>query len=71
MKSLKIKVKSTRLVLFVLGLITLTGILLTGFDKVHWLLYLPTVFMLLGGITGYCPGAMFSIWLFKEQDEPA
>jgi hypothetical protein len=35
------------------------GIFLTGFDKVHWLLYVPVAFLSFAGITGVCPGYVF------------
>lgn len=35
------------------------GILLTGYDKVHWFLYLPVAAFLFAGITGICPGLLF------------
>jgi len=35
------------------------GIWLTGFDKVHWFLYLPVGFLTFAGITGICPGLIF------------
>jgi hypothetical protein len=38
----------------------LMGIWLTGFDKVHWFLYLPVVFLVFAGLTGICPGLI--IW---------
>jgi hypothetical protein len=34
------------------------GIWLTGYDKVHWLLYIPPLALLFAGITGICPGYM-------------
>ncbi|OGT89112.1 MAG: hypothetical protein A2286_11505 [Gammaproteobacteria bacterium RIFOXYA12_FULL_61_12] len=34
----------------------LGGIWLTGFDQVHWLLYLPAAALAFGGLTGACPG---------------
>jgi len=34
----------------------LLGIWLTGFNVVHWLLYVPVVFLAFAGITGICPG---------------
>ena len=34
------------------------GIWLTGYQNVHWLLYIPPVFLLFAGITGICPGYM-------------
>lgn len=32
------------------------GIVLSGFDRVHWLLYLPTAGLLFAAATGFCPG---------------
>lgn len=34
--------------------IMLAGIWLTGFDKVHWLLYVPVAFAGFAGLTGFC-----------------
>jgi len=36
------------------------GIYLTGFDVVHWLIYVPSAFALFAFVTGLCPG-MFLI----------
>mgnify|MGYP005644263897 CR=1 FL=1 len=36
------------------------GIYLTGFDLVHWLIYIPSVFAVFAFVTGLCPG-MFLI----------
>lgn len=36
------------------------GIWLSGYDSVHWLVYLPTAFMGFAAITGICPGLI--IW---------
>jgi hypothetical protein len=41
------------------ALIVFTGIWLTGFDKVHWFLYVPVVALTFAGITGICPGLLF------------
>jgi hypothetical protein len=38
------------------ALIIFIGIWLTGFDKVHWFLYVPVGALALAGITGICPG---------------
>jgi hypothetical protein len=44
------------------------GIWLTGFDKAHWFLYVPVVFLTFAGITGICPGLIFWSKLgFKNQ----
>jgi hypothetical protein len=41
------------------ALIVFVGIWLTGFEKVHWFLYVPVIALTLAGITGICPGLMF------------
>lgn len=46
------------LFLSVAGVIAL-GIWLTGFDNVHWLLYVPVAFLSFAGVTGICPGLIF------------
>lgn len=46
------------LFLSVAGVIAV-GIWLTGFDKVHWLLYVPVAFLTFAGVTGICPGLIF------------
>jgi hypothetical protein len=40
--------------------VVLLGIWLTGFDKAHWVLYLPVAFFTFAGVTGICPGLI--IW---------
>lgn len=42
-----------------IGAVIFTGIWLTGFDKVSWLLYAPLIFMVFAGATGICPGLIF------------
>jgi hypothetical protein len=43
------------------------GIWLTGFGVVHWLLYIPAVFLLIAAVTGVCPGIIFLEAIFKEK----
>ncbi|NOR40023.1 MAG: DUF2892 domain-containing protein [Gammaproteobacteria bacterium] len=38
------------------------GIWLTGFNTVHWFLYVPVAALIFAGVTGICPGYM----LFKK-----
>jgi hypothetical protein len=45
------------LFIFMAAFISL-GIWLTGFNQVHWLLYIPPVALLFAGVTGICPGYM-------------
>ena len=49
------------------GLVLWTGIWLTGFEVVHWLLYLPATFFLISAITGICPGMIFFKEVFKDK----
>lgn len=56
------------LFLSVAGMI-LMGIWLTGFDKVHWFLYLPAAFLAFAGVSGICLGLIF--WKkLGFRDEP-
>jgi len=45
------------LFIFMAAFISL-GIWLTGFQQVHWLLYIPPAALLFAGVTGICPGYM-------------
>ncbi len=49
-----------RMTLLTIAAIMIVGIWLTGFDRVHWVLYLPPAFLLFAAITGICPGLI--IW---------
>jgi hypothetical protein len=42
----------------VISVFILIGIWLSGFDQVHWFIYLPPAFLLFAAITGICPGLM-------------
>ena len=59
LKNLKI---SNEMRLWFIGPIVMLwiGIYLTGFDVVHWLIYIPAVMSVFAFITGLCPG-MFLI----------
>ena len=59
--------KAMRFFLFVSGTFVWTGIGLTGFDVVHWILYLPAFFFAFAVITGICPGMIVSNLLFGEK----
>lgn len=45
-----------RMLFIIVALVIAAGIWLTGYDRVHWLLYLPPAFLLFAGVTGICPG---------------
>ena len=59
---------ATRMLMLTFAAMILGGIWLTGFDMVHWLLYVPVAAMIFGAFTGICPGLM--IWnkqCFKNE----
>ena len=56
--------KSLRFFFAVAGLTVWTGIALTGFGTVHWLLYVPAGFFAFAAVTGICPGLIVSRLLF-------
>ena len=58
------------LFLSIAGVIAL-GIWLTGFDKAHWLLYVPAAFLAFAGITGICPGLIFWRKVGLRDEPPA
>lgn len=45
------------------------GIWLTGYQSVHWVLYLPAVFFLFAAVTGICPGIIISNSLFGGKSD--
>lgn len=57
-----------RLFFSVSGSVVWLGIWLTGFDVVHWLLYVPAVFYIFAAVTGICPGLIISKALLKRGD---
>ena len=57
----KLKINSPmRMFLLVFSGLIWLGMWLSGFGNIHWLLYIPATFGVLAGITGFCPGMMFS-----------
>ena len=45
-----------RMLFVVIATVILSGITLTGFSQVHWLLYVPVAGMIFAAATGFCPG---------------
>jgi ABC-type polysaccharide/polyol phosphate export permease len=45
-----------RMLFLTLAIVLGIGIWLSGWNQVHWLLYVPTVMLAFAGITGICPG---------------
>lgn len=56
-----------RLFFAVSGAIIWTGIALSGFAAVHWLLYVPAVFFAFAVVTGICPGLIISRLLTRTE----
>ena len=47
-----------RMLFRTISIMIFLGIWLSGYDKVHWLLYIPAVFLMFAGLTGICPGLL-------------
>ena len=45
-----------RILFIIMSAVIGAGIWLTGYQTVHWLLYLPPAALLFAGISGICPG---------------
>jgi len=52
-----------RMQFLTLAVVILIGIWLTGFNVVHWFLYVPVVLLVIGGLTGFC----FGVWFWKKM----
>ena len=48
-----------RMMFFTASAVISAGIWLSGWDQVHWLLYVPAVGLAFSGATGFCPGIYF------------
>lgn len=44
-----------------------SGIWLTGFSVVHWLLFVPASFFAFAAITGICPGMIFFKAVLRDK----
>lgn len=47
-----------RMLFLTVAALLFAGIGLSGWDQVHWFLYLPAGMLVFAGITGICPGLM-------------
>ena len=45
-----------RMTQLTIAIVILAGIWLTGFDSVHWLLYVPAALLAFAGLSGICLG---------------
>jgi len=63
-----------RVFFFNMAVISLIGLWLTGFDKVHWFAYVIPGGLLFAAVTGFCLGFVVSkkvLDLFGIPDKPA
>ena len=67
MSNYMISSKALRLTFVLIGLVVFLGIWLTGVNVVHWLLFLPAIFLVFAGVTGICPSLIINKKIFKEQ----
>ena len=58
--------KSMRFFFSIVSVILWLTIYLTGFNTIHWLIYIPAVFFVFAAVSGICPGIIISRMLFKE-----
>lgn len=49
-----------RMTQLMVSLIIFAGIWLSGFNSVHWLLYVPAVMLAFAAVSGICPG--LKVW---------
>jgi hypothetical protein len=54
-QKLKEKVSANRMTYLSVALVVTIGNTLTGWDVIHWILYIPPVALTLAAITGVCP----------------
>ncbi len=62
-----IESKALRMTFLVMAAVVWLGLWLTGVNVVHWVLFLPAVFLALAGISGICPGLIISKMLLREN----
>ena len=53
---------ANRMVYLSFAAILLLGVWLSGFERVHWLLYVPIVFASFAGLSGFC----VNLWFWKK-----
>lgn len=57
-----------RMLYLTVAVLIAVGIYLTGYDKVHWFLYLPAGMLAFAGATGICPGLIVWSKVLREGE---
>jgi len=60
--------KSLRIWFVFVAILLWTGIYLTGFSNVSWILYIPAAGFILAAIIGICPSFLIASKLFGAKD---
>ena len=47
-----------RMLFLMVSIALFAGIWLTGYQTIHWIIYIPAVALMFAGLTGICPGMM-------------
>ncbi len=58
-----------RMLFLVIASMIWLGIWLSGYNSVHWVLYLPAVFLTLAAFTGICPGIGVMNAIFGKRSD--
>ena len=61
--------KVQRLTFLNTSILAFVGILLSGYDQVHWFMYVVPVTYLFSSVTGFCPGIVVSKFILKEDKD--
>ena len=67
MKQDMISSKALRMTFLTIAVLIMVGIWLSGFNPVHWLLYLPAGFLAFAALTGICPGLIINKILLRKN----
>ena len=53
------------------SILAFIGILLSGFDQVHWFIYVVPAVYLFSAATGFCPGVAISKLMLRPWIDPS
>jgi len=61
--------KVQRLTFLNTSILAFMGIFLSGYDQVHWFMYVVPAVYLFSSVTGFCPGLMVSKFILGNHTE--